>query len=147
MEDSLYREVLLDHYWNPRNSGTLPHPDATAEEDNPLCGDRVRLDLQFSNGKIADVKFSGTGCAISQAATSMLTEKLTPRVIPAFAKATAGRPSEHTDESRDLMTINDAKKISDQDMLTLLGIPVSPARLKCALLGLRALQRAIGVIK
>src|SRR3989338_4823775 len=91
--DTLYRELLLDHYWNPRNSGTLPHPDATAEEDNPLCGDRVRLDLAFSNGKISDVKFTGTGCAISQAATSMLTEKLL-----------------NTETS-------DAKKITEQDML------------------------------
>lgn len=133
MSDALYREVLLDHYWNPRNSGTLPHPDATAEEDNPLCGDRVRLDLMFSNSKISDVKFSGTGCAISQAATSMLTEKLTPRVIP----------SEHASESRDLIAINDAKKISEDDMLKLLGVDISPARLKCALLGWQALRSAL----
>jgi len=140
MEDSLYRELLLDHYWNPRNSGTLPHPDASAEEDNPLCGDRIRLDLQFSDGKISDVKFSGSGCAISQAATSMLTEKLTPRVIPSDPE----RATRAEGKSRDLVTIDDAKKITEQDMLKLLAIPVSPARLKCALLGWQALQRALG---
>ncbi len=119
MEDSLYREVLLDHYWNPRNHGTLPHPDASAEEDNPLCGDRVRLDLAFSNEKISDVRFTGTGCAISQAATSMLTENL------------AG------------MKTADAKKLTEKEMLNILSVNISPARLKCALLGWKALQRAI----
>ncbi len=140
MSDPLYREVLLDHYWNPRNSGTLPHPDASAEEDNPLCGDRVRLDLQFSDGKISDVRFKGTGCAISQAATSMLTEKLTPRVIPSSTGGSARGGS----LSMDLITITEAKKINEQDMLKLLGVEISPARLKCALLGLRALQSALG---
>jgi len=139
MSDPLYRELLLDHYWNPRNSGTLPHPDVSAEEDNPLCGDRVRLDLQFSDGKISDVRFSGTGCAISQAAASMLTEKLTSRVIPSDSP---DRDRER--KSMDLVTIDEAKRITEADMLKLLAIPVSPARLKCALLGWQALQNAIG---
>ncbi len=117
--DPLYREVLLDHYWNPRNQGTLPHPDASAEEDNPLCGDRVRLDLALKNGAIGEVRFEGTGCAISQAATSLLTEKL------------AG------------MKTTDAKKLSEEDMLKILGVNVSPARLKCALLGLKTLEKAL----
>ena len=119
MEDPLYREVLLDHYWNPRNQGTLPFPDATAEEDNPLCGDRVRLDLQFNNGTIQEVRFQGTGCAISQAAASMLTEELKNKKT------------------------KDARTFGENDMLKLLGVEISPARLKCALLGWQALQRAL----
>ena len=76
MED-LYRENILDHYQNPRNYGTLDHPDITYQDDNPLCGDVIRIDLKLDqDDRISEVAFSGEGCAISQASASMLTEEI-----------------------------------------------------------------------
>jgi nitrogen fixation NifU-like protein len=112
----LYREEILDHSRNPRNFGKIEDPDFTFEDSNPLCGDRVRIDVKVDNGIIADIKFSGRGCAISQAAASMLTEMVKGHEV---------------DEIRDL---------SAEDMLDELGIPISPARVKCALLGLKVLK-------
>lgn len=112
----IYRENILDHYRNPRNHGTLEHPDITYEDSNPLCGDRIRIDLKVEDGRIADIKFSGRGCAISQAAASILTEMV---------------EGESLDQIRTL---------SAQDLLDELGIPISPARVKCALLGLKVLK-------
>src|SRR6185437_14676544 len=74
--DDLYKEYILDHYRNPRNFGHLDHADVTAEDLNPLCGDKIRVELKHDDGKIEDVRFSGKGCAISQASMSMLTESL-----------------------------------------------------------------------
>lgn len=112
----LYREQIIDHYRNPRNYGTIENADITYEDSNPLCGDRVRIDVKVRDGKVADIKFSGRGCAISQAATSMLTELVV---------------GEDLDEVRNL---------SAQDILDELGVPISPARIKCALLGLKVLK-------
>ena len=112
----LYREVILDHYRNPRNAGTIEDPDISYEDTNPLCGDRIRIDLKVVEGKVADIKFHGRGCAISQASTSMLTEMIQGKEL---------------DEIRSL---------SAQDLLDELGIPISPARVKCALLGLKVLK-------
>ena len=72
--DELYRENLMDHYRHPRNHGTLEHPDCEAEGKNPLCGDEVEIDVAVADGRISEIRFSGNGCAVSQAATSMLTE-------------------------------------------------------------------------
>lgn len=112
----LYREHILDHYRNPRNHGTLDPNDATFEDSNPLCGDRVRIDLKLDGDTIADIRFSGRGCAISQAATSMLTELVIGK------------------------TITDVREITKDDVLDEIGIPISPARIKCALLGLKVLK-------
>jgi nitrogen fixation NifU-like protein len=112
----LYREEILDHSRNPRNFGEISDPDFTFEDSNPLCGDRVRIDVKVDNGIIADIKFSGRGCAISQAAASMLTEMVKGHAV---------------DEIREL---------SAEDMLDELGIQISPARVKCALLGLKVLK-------
>ena len=112
----LYREEILDHSRNPRNFGEIEEPDFTFEDSNPLCGDRIRIDVKVDNGIIADIKFSGRGCAISQAAVSMLTEMVKGHAV---------------DEIREL---------SAEDMLDELGIPISPARVKCALLGLKVLK-------
>ena len=71
--DDFYRDYILDHYRSPRNFGTLEQPDAAAEDVNPLCGDQIRVELKLDDGEISDVRFSGKGCAISQASTSMLT--------------------------------------------------------------------------
>jgi nitrogen fixation NifU-like protein len=115
-DDQFYREYILDHYKNPRNFGRLESPDITHEEDNPLCGDVVGMDFDIEDGVIADVRFHGRGCAISQASASLLTERLKG------------------------MALDDAKKINKDDVLGELGIQISPARLKCALLPLKVLK-------
>lgn len=112
----LYREQILDHSRHPRNFGEIEDADITYEDTNPLCGDRVRIDVKVDGGRIADIKFSGRGCAISQAATSILTEMV---------------------KGHDL---SEVKEISAQDMIDELGIQISPARVKCALLGLKVLK-------
>ena len=115
MED-LYREVILDHYQNPRNYGTLEPADISYEEDNPVCGDHIRLDLRLQDGRVKDVRFSGHGCAISQASASMLTEQIQGK------------------------TLDELKAFSKDDLLGLLGIPLGPVRIKCALLSLKVLK-------
>jgi nitrogen fixation NifU-like protein len=119
--DQLYREVILDHYKNPRGHGLLEHPDAEAEGQNPLCGDEVSIYVAFGKDgdTIDEVKFSGRGCAISQAATSMLTELVQGR----SAQEVATLPRD--------------------ELLDEIGIPLTPVRLKCALLGLSTLKLAL----
>ncbi|MER3404712.1 MAG: SUF system NifU family Fe-S cluster assembly protein [Chloroflexota bacterium] len=121
--DALYRDYILDHYRNPRNYGTLEDPDLSYEDDNPLCGDRVRMDFKIRDGRIAQVRFSGKGCAISQASASMLTEMVEGK------------------------TLDEVKQIGKEDVLENLGIPISPARLKCALLALKVLKAGVYGIK
>ena len=119
--DQMYREVILDHYKNPRGHGLLEDADAEAEGQNPLCGDEVSIYVAFGEDgdTIEEVKFSGRGCAISQAATSMLTELVQGR----SAQEVAVLPRD--------------------DLLDEIGIPLSPVRLKCALLGLSTLKLAL----
>ena len=119
--DQLYREVILDHYKNPRGHGVIEEPDAQAEGLNPLCGDEVSIYVAFGEDgdTIDEVKFSGRGCAISQAATSMLTELVQGR----SAQEVATLPRD--------------------ELLEEIGIPLTPIRLKCALLGLGVLKVAL----
>jgi nitrogen fixation protein NifU and related proteins len=119
--DQLYREVILDHYKNPRGHGPLEHPDAEAEGQNPLCGDEVSIYVAFGEDgdTIDEVKFSGRGCAISQAATSMLTELVQGR------------------------SAQEVAKLDRDELLDEIGIPLTPVRLKCALLGLSTLKLAL----
>lgn len=119
----LYMEQILDHYKSPRNFGRLENPDISHEEGNPSCGDQIRIDLQIADGKIADVRFSGKGCAISQAAASMLTEIIKGQ------------------------SLEDVKKLSKEDMLNELGIEISAIRLKCALLALKVVKAGVYGIK
>ena len=114
--DDLYRQNILDHYQNPRNFGTLEHPDISAEDSNPLCGDEIRIDLRVKDGVIEDVRFSGKGCSISRAAASMLTEEVRGK------------------------TLEEVKRIGKDDVLEMLGIELGPVRLKCALLALKTLK-------
>ncbi len=117
--DDFYKEYILDHYRNPRNFGTLDAPDATAEDLNPLCGDRIRFDLKFdAEGRVSDVKFSGKGCAISQASASMLSESLKGEKV------------------------EDVARFSQERVLENVGIGISPARMKCAMLGLKVAKSA-----
>jgi nitrogen fixation protein NifU and related proteins len=118
--DDLYRDEILEHYRRPHNFGTLPDPDTVREGNNPLCGDRITLMLAISpDGHIADVAFTGRGCAISQASASLLTDEIRGR------------------------RVEDIEKLQGDDVLDLLGIEISPARLKCALLSLDTLQGAL----
>jgi nitrogen fixation protein NifU and related proteins len=115
-DEQFYREYILDHYRNPRNFGRIEGADITHEEYNPLCGDMVGMDFRVREGVIEDVKFHGRGCAISQASASLLTERLKG------------------------MTLDEAQQVGKDDVLEELGIDISPARLKCALLSLKVLK-------
>jgi nitrogen fixation protein NifU and related proteins len=121
MSDQLYREVILDHYKNPRGHGVIEDADAQADGLNPLCGDEISIYVAFAEDgeRIEDVKFSGRGCAISQAATSMLVD---------MAK---GR------------TATELAQMPKDELLEEIGIPLTPIRLKCALLGLGVLKVAL----
>jgi nitrogen fixation NifU-like protein len=118
--EQLYREVILDHYKSPRNHGLLEPRDAYAEGQNPLCGDEVAVSVRFgADDVIEEVGFEGRGCAISQAATSMLTD---------LVKG---------------MTAEQAAAMGKQELLDEIGIPLTPVRLKCAILGLGVLKVAL----
>ena len=116
MDDQFYREHILDHYKNPRNFGRLEAPEITHEENNPLCGDVIGMDIHVEDDRVADVRFHGRGCAISQASASMLTDRIRG------------------------MTLVEARSLTKDDVLDELGIEISAARLKCALLSLKVLK-------
>jgi nitrogen fixation NifU-like protein len=116
--DDFYRDYILDHYRHPRNFGRLERADAEAEDLNPLCGDQIRMELKLDDGVVSDVRFSGKGCAISQASASMLTERIKG------------------------MKLSDVAKLSKDAVLEDVGIGISPTRMKCAMLGLRVLKSA-----
>ena len=115
--DDFYRENILDHYRQPRNAGTLADATHSHEENNPLCGDVIRIDLHVNENDVIDkVAFSGKGCAISQASASMLTEMIQGK------------------------SLDEAKQIGKDDILEALGIDIGPVRMKCALLSLKVLK-------
>lgn len=115
--DDMYREFILDHYKNPRFHGVLDPADITYEDDNPLCGDVIRIDLRVnSENRVVESAFSGQGCAISQASASMLMEEIQGK------------------------TLEELRKYTRDDILDLLGIDLGPVRLKCAMLALKVLK-------
>lgn len=115
----LFRENILDHYQHPRCHGTLDDATVTYEDANPLCGDRIRVDVRVAGGRIEKVRFSGHGCSISQAAASMLCEHVEGR------------------------TLDEVKNLTREDVLDMLGIELGPVRLKCALLALKTLKAGV----
>ena len=118
--DDLYRDIIIDRYKNPQFKGTLDPHDISFEDDNPLCGDHIRVDLRVdANDKVSEASFSGQGCAISQASADLLMESI------------IGKP------------IEEVKKLSKQDILDMLGIELTPIRLKCALLSLKVLKAGV----
>lgn len=119
MSSDLYREQILDLYKNPLNKGTIHHPTHEHEKNNPLCGDHIKIQLIIKGGIIKEVKFSGTGCAISMASASLITEKIKN------------------------MTVEEVQSLHRDDILALLSIQLSPPRLKCALLSLEVLEGAM----
>jgi nitrogen fixation NifU-like protein len=120
--DDLYRDYILEHYRRPHNFGVLESPSATYEGANPLCGDRITMQLQVTDGVVTDVGFTGRGCAISQASASLLTDEI------------RGKP------------LADVVAFGASDLLELLGIEISPARLKCAMLSFESLQHLLAEI-
>jgi nitrogen fixation NifU-like protein len=116
---SIYQDLILDHYRNPRNQGEMKNATHSAKASNPTCGDTLGMQILVKNGIIENVKFSGSGCAISQASASLLTE---------YVK---GKPAE------------EALALEPKDVLELLGVTLSPTRLKCALLSLETLKKTL----
>ncbi len=114
--DDLYKEIILDHYQHPHNRGTLPDADISFEDSNPLCGDRVRIDMKVVDNVVVDIKFTGKGCAISQAAASMLTDEIKGK------------------------SLDEIRHMDKQVILDMLGIPLGPTRIKCALLPLKVVK-------
>lgn len=115
----MYAETILEHYKHPHNQGILEKRNAEHKEYNPLCGDSITIYLLVENNKVAGIRFVGRGCAISQAATSLLTDEIRGK------------------------SIEEIKKLDKDFVLDLLGVEISPARMKCALLGIKALKLAI----
>lgn len=121
MSMDYYREYILDHYRNPRNYGKLEQPTVHAEDSNPLCGDQLGIDLLIEGDRISEVRFKGRGCAISQAAASMLSEMIEGK------------------------SVEEVVRLGKDDILEALGIDISPARTKCAFLSLRILHRGLAM--
>lgn len=115
----IYQAIILDHYRNPRNHGILEHPTHQAKGLNASCGDKLQMDIVVKNDIIEEVRFSGVGCAISQASASLLTESI------------AGRP------------VQEILALGPQDVLALLGVTLSPSRIKCGLLSLETLKKTL----
>lgn len=116
---SLYQDLILDHYRNPRNQGRLAKATHHAEANNPTCGDKLQMDILVKNDIIEDVRFSGSGCAISQASASLLTEYVKKKPV------------------------TEALGLAPPDVLALLGVTLSPNRLKCGLLSLETLKKTL----
>ncbi len=120
MSDDIYREIILDHYRNPRNKGSLADPDVTIHDSNPLCGDEIDMHLRVEEDRIKDIKFEGRGCAISQASASMLTEMVLNKPLSMV------------------------KNLAKEDILENIGLTnLGPARIKCALLSLKVLKMSM----
>lgn len=117
--DDLYRDYILEHYRRPHNFGVLDAPTASYEGSNPLCGDRITMMLGIRNGVVSEVAFTGRGCAISQASASLLTDEIKGK------------------------SVSEVSALQPADLLDLLGIEISPARLKCAMLSHETLRHAL----
>lgn len=131
----LYKEILLDHYRNPRNKGTLETFTCAAEGSNPLCGDQIRLEVEVDDGTIDALRFSGVGCSISQASASMMTEYVVGKTVPEAERA--------IDDFQRLMIEGEAPVDDFGDIEALAGVAKFPARVKCASLVWKTLRQAI----
>jgi nitrogen fixation protein NifU and related proteins len=117
LSEDIYREIILDHYRNPRNKGRISDADASFHDSNPLCGDEIDIHLKVEDNIVKDIKFEGRGCAISQASASMLTEMVMNKPLTSV------------------------KELGKDDILENIGlVNLGPARIKCALLSLKVLK-------
>lgn len=134
---ALYQDIILDHYRRPRNKGTLEHASVSVPMRNPLCGDEITLELEMNGDEIADVRFTGRGCSISQASTSMMTEMVKGKRVEEIG---------HIGERFRAMVMGDADAATDISLgkaRALAGVARFPARVKCALLAWNALERGL----
>ena len=138
--DDLYRDIIIDHYRNPRNRGRLDTPDVATQGANPLCGDEIEVSLVFEDGKVADVRFAGRGCSISQASASMMTEGIKGKTIDevrelvgSFKEMMSGNLEPEEDELGDLEALQGVRKY--------------PVRIKCALLCWNTLLEGIDIFE
>jgi nitrogen fixation NifU-like protein len=135
--DELYRDIIIDHYRNPRHRGSLTAPSASEEGLNPLCGDEVTVDIALRDGRIADIAYRGSGCSISQSSASMMTE------------AVHGKPVEETRRLIDMFTamMRGSDEIDPEalgDLEAMAGVRKFPVRVKCATLAWHTLEEALG---
>lgn len=122
IDKNMYREIIMDHYKNPRNFGEIKESDGDAQKDNPLCGDSIKMAYTLDTKKrIKEIKFSGSGCSITRAGASILTELVKGK------------------------TVKELEKYTDEEFLKAMEAPIAPARRKCALLGLVTLRAALGI--
>jgi nitrogen fixation NifU-like protein len=116
-DDPLYREIILEHWASPQNYGVIKNPDFTFKDNNPTCGDNIKITGKIKNGKLIEIKFQSEGCAISKASASLFTEKIKG------------------------IELSKLSKMSEKDALDALPIEITPARFNCALLCFRALHQ------
>jgi nitrogen fixation NifU-like protein len=135
--DDLYKEVILDHYKNPRNKRPLPGAEVSCSANNPLCGDEITVNAHLADGRIAEVTFQGSGCSISQASASMLTEAVTGKTI---------EEAQHLAADVRRMLAGDVEPTEEEfgDLVALKGVVKYPVRIKCAVLSWDVLQDALG---
>jgi nitrogen fixation NifU-like protein len=119
MDDELYRELILEHYKHPHNAGRLDDATHSHKELNPSCGDTVEIFVAVKDGKVMDVKFDGRGCAVSQASASLLTDRIKG------------------------LGLEEIRKLSQQDIFDMLAVPIGVGRIRCALLSLKTLHKAL----
>ena len=138
--DNLYQDIILDHFKHPRNYGPIPAEAVLVDEENPMCGDRIRLTAAVENGRVGRVRFDGKGCAISMASSSMMTEVVTGKPVEEVRALAAkvieflcGEKVMGGSELRDLMALS--------------GVKEYPLRVKCAILGWHALLKALDRLK
>jgi nitrogen fixation NifU-like protein len=135
--DQLYRQVIMDHYKNPRNRGVLSEDTVTINMNNPTCGDRIQLSLKVEDGKVADAKFEGEGCSISLSSASMMTQAIKGQTIEDALKLSA--------IFSDMMQGKDYDDSLDLgDIEALQGVSKFPARIKCATLAWKAMEKGVG---
>ena len=134
--EELYKEVILDHYRTPRNKGRLDPHDVVLERNNPLCGDEIELFLKFDGTSVEGITFEGKGCSISQASTSMMTEK-----VKGLSRDDAGKLAQAIKSMMAGEAEGDDKTLGD--LVSLKGVVKYPVRIKCALLGWNTLLEAL----
>lgn len=142
--EDLYRDVILDHYRNPRHRRPLEHPDATAEGVNPLCGDEVTVELAFDGDRVSDVAVTGQGCSISQSSASMMSEAITGKTRAEIAEVAEKFHQMMTSEDEEAAGVDpDRPGAVLGDLEALQGVRKYPVRIKCASLPWSTLDQAL----